>query len=258
MVCCTGNEIETRLEELEVKVNTMSKIQVNVLNTIKRLETYCYFTPTSQVYSNYYDSYMPWNTTQSQYFYQTKPFVQQQQQPMFSTISLHQQQEHLQCQDGQSSIHLQSSHDVNPSNQMNLSLQQENSLQQQSSLHQSKQSSFQVWSSDNFIDSQRQEVPFQQQPSLQQGSTTQQLSHYQESLTPRFETSPNSCVPPAPGMRPCQLKYHRNAQPPLPSSEISKHSLRSVQAVLDENIALQNDSSAGTLCQRLAKEAVFW
>ena len=71
MVCCTGNEIETRLEELEVKVNTMSKIQVNVLNTIKRLETYCYFTPTSQVYSNYHDSYMPWNTTQSQYFYQT-------------------------------------------------------------------------------------------------------------------------------------------------------------------------------------------
>ena len=56
---------------------------------------------------------------------------------------------------------------------------------------------------------------------------------------------------------PCKIKYHRNAQNALSSSEINKQSLRSVQEILEENNHLRTESCAGTLCQRLAKEAIF-
>ena len=126
-------------------------------------------------------------------------------------------------------------------------------LQPRSFTQQSKNPQIQVWSSDNQIDTtQPQESSFH--PLQQISSIQQPLSQHQKSVSQGYESTPNNCTL---GTRPCQLKYHRNAMPPLPSSEIPKQSLRSVQAVLDENIALQNDSSAGTLCQRLAKEAVF-
>ena len=56
---------------------------------------------------------------------------------------------------------------------------------------------------------------------------------------------------------PCKIKYHRNAQSALPSSEINKQSLRSIQVVLEENMNLRTESCAGKLCQRLAREAIF-
>lgn len=53
---------------------------------------------------------------------------------------------------------------------------------------------------------------------------------------------------------PCKIKHHRNAENALPSSEINKQSLRSIQEILEENINLRTESCAGTLCQRLARE----
>ena len=58
-------------------------------------------------------------------------------------------------------------------------------------------------------------------------------------------------------MMPCKIKYHRNAERALPSTEINKQALRSIQEVLEENISSRTESCAGTLCQRLAREAVF-
>lgn len=58
-------------------------------------------------------------------------------------------------------------------------------------------------------------------------------------------------------LMPCKIKYHRNAQSSLPSTEINKQSLRSIQEVLEENINSRTESCAGKLCQRLAREAVF-
>ena len=58
-------------------------------------------------------------------------------------------------------------------------------------------------------------------------------------------------------MMPCKIKYHRNAERALPSTGINKQTLRSVQEVLEENISSRTESCAGTLCQRLAREAVF-
>ena len=55
---------------------------------------------------------------------------------------------------------------------------------------------------------------------------------------------------------PYKIKFHTNKNS-LPSSEINKQSLRSVEDVLMENIHLRTESHAGTLCQRLAKEAIF-
>ena len=82
------NEIETRVEELEVKVSRMDKVQCHILDTMKRLETSYYFTPTSQVFSDYQESYNPWSSAQNQYLYQSSPFVQQ--QPGFSSVMQHQ------------------------------------------------------------------------------------------------------------------------------------------------------------------------
>jgi len=48
-----------------------------------------------------------------------------------------------------------------------------------------------------------------------------------------------------------------NASATLPSSEIARHTLRSVDEVLEENAKLRTESTAGTLCQTLAKEAIF-
>ena len=237
----TDNEIETRLEELEVKVGTIEKVQCHILETVKRLETSYYLTSSS----NYQEPYNPWSSAQNQYFYQSRPLMQKQQQPLFSST---------QHQDDQSSMQLQPLYDVNTNNQQNnLYFQQECLLQQQPSKQQSKHAHIQGQSSDNQIHAtQQQEGSFHL---LQQGSNIQQpLSQHQKSVGQGYEPASNNC---APGTRPCQLKYHRNALAPLLSSEIPKQSLRSIQSVLDENIALQNDSSAGTLCQRLAKEAIF-
>ena len=43
----------------------------------------------------------------------------------------------------------------------------------------------------------------------------------------------------------------------LPSSAIPQHSLKSVKQVLHENYKLCTEATAGTLCQVLAKEAIF-
>ena len=56
---------------------------------------------------------------------------------------------------------------------------------------------------------------------------------------------------------PCRMTLRAAANPPLPSSEIPRNVLRSVEDVLAENIKLRTESLAGTLCQKLAKEAVF-
>lgn len=55
---------------------------------------------------------------------------------------------------------------------------------------------------------------------------------------------------------PYKIKSH-NKQNSLSSMEINKQSLRSIEEVLKENIHLHTESCAGTLCQRLAKEAIF-
>ena len=47
-----------------------------------------------------------------------------------------------------------------------------------------------------------------------------------------------------------------NASATLPSLEIARHILRSVEEVLEENGKLRTESTAGTLCQKLAKEAI--
>lgn len=44
---------------------------------------------------------------------------------------------------------------------------------------------------------------------------------------------------------------------PLPSTQILKHSLKSVDDVLNANADLKGEEKAGTLCQKLAKEAIF-
>ncbi len=56
---------------------------------------------------------------------------------------------------------------------------------------------------------------------------------------------------------PCRIPLPSNASAVLPSSEINKKSLRTVQEVLQQNTKLWNESSAGTLSQRLAKDAIF-
>ena len=58
-------------------------------------------------------------------------------------------------------------------------------------------------------------------------------------------------------LMPCKIKYHRNARNALPSTDINKQSLRSIQEVLEENINLRTESCAGKLCQKLAREAIF-
>ncbi len=56
---------------------------------------------------------------------------------------------------------------------------------------------------------------------------------------------------------PCHVPLPSNTGDVLPSSEIPKSKLRSVRDVLTVNNHLRNESSASTLCQRLAKEAIF-
>lgn len=57
---------------------------------------------------------------------------------------------------------------------------------------------------------------------------------------------------------PGQLIALRNSRNTfLPSSEIPKHKLRSIAAVLTENSKLRMECTAGTLCQTLAKQAIF-
>ena len=53
---------------------------------------------------------------------------------------------------------------------------------------------------------------------------------------------------------PCSFTPRENALPP---SEIQKEKLKKVAEVLQENIKLKTEGSAGNLCQRLAKEAIF-
>ena len=43
----------------------------------------------------------------------------------------------------------------------------------------------------------------------------------------------------------------------LPTSEIPTHQLRNIDDVIAQNRKLINDDGAGTLCQTLAKEAIF-
>ena len=57
-------------------------------------------------------------------------------------------------------------------------------------------------------------------------------------------------------MMPCKIKHYRNAERALPSTEINKHSLCSIQEVLEENINSRTESCAETLYPRLAREAV--
>ena len=61
------------------------------------------------------------------------------------------------------------------------------------------------------------------------------------------------------GIQPSPVRdcLHANATAALPSLEIPKQTLRSVHEVLEENVKLRTESSAGTLCQKLAKEAFF-
>jgi len=56
--------------------------------------------------------------------------------------------------------------------------------------------------------------------------------------------------------KPCKIRSH-SKQNSLPSSEINKQFLCTVDEVLKENSHLCTESCAGTLCQRLAKEAIF-
>lgn len=56
---------------------------------------------------------------------------------------------------------------------------------------------------------------------------------------------------------PCRVTLPPNASAPLPSSEIPKERLRDVQEILEGNAKLRTESTAGTLCQKLAKEAIF-
>jgi len=56
--------------------------------------------------------------------------------------------------------------------------------------------------------------------------------------------------------KPCKIKCH-SKQNSLLSSEINKQLLRTVDEVLKENAHLCIESCAGTLWQRLAKEAIF-
>ena len=59
-------------------------------------------------------------------------------------------------------------------------------------------------------------------------------------------------------VQPCRVPpLPSNASATLPSSEIARHTLRSVDEVLEENAKLRTESTAGTLCQKLAKEAIF-
>ena len=53
------------------------------------------------------------------------------------------------------------------------------------------------------------------------------------------------------------LSLASNSNSSLPSSEIPKHMLQDARVVLEENAKLRTESSAGTLCQKLAKEAFF-
>ena len=60
----------------------------------------------------------------------------------------------------------------------------------------------------------------------------------------------------APGPEAPPLR-HANLNSPLPSSEIPKQTLLSVNVVLNANCDLKGEEKAGTLCQKLAKEAMF-
>ena len=60
-------------------------------------------------------------------------------------------------------------------------------------------------------------------------------------------------------IQPAPVRDHlrANATAALPSSEIPKQALHTVHEVLEANLKLRTESSAGTLCQKLAKEAFF-
>ena len=87
------------------------------------------------------------------------------------------------------------------------------------------------------------------------------LLHHTPLPTPRDATNlrpdEKDCHADTSAAGPCWLTARATANPALPSSEICKNKLRSVQEVLAENVKLQTESLAGTLCQKLAKEAIF-
>lgn len=58
------------------------------------------------------------------------------------------------------------------------------------------------------------------------------------------------------GPEPLSLR-HTYLNKPLPSSQIPKHSLKSIEDVLKANRDLKCEKKAGTLCQKLVKEAIF-
>ena len=69
---------------------------------------------------------------------------------------------------------------------------------------------------------------------------------------------PPNPIPPNPiTSNPVRGSLRAHAITALASSEIAKNTLRSVREVLEENVKLQTESSAGTLCQKLAKDAFF-
>jgi len=67
-------------------------------------------------------------------------------------------------------------------------------------------------------------------------------------------TAPSPSDAPGPEAPPL---WHDSLNTPLPSCDIPKQTLLSVDNVLNENIDLKGEEKAGTLWQKLAKEAVF-
>ena len=87
-------------------------------------------------------------------------------------------------------------------------------------------------------------------PSYQ--SSPQQL--FQQNVSASSDATPTMVGDTS--VRPCRISLPKGSAA-LPSSEIAKNTLRDVQEVLEENTKLRTESAAGTLCQKLAKEAIF-